>query len=136
MNGLYRWISVPTVDDERGSLSILEGHACLPFDVKRLYYIYNVDSDQSRGYHAHKDLEQVFIAMSGQFQIVLDNGHESQVLTLSSPARALYVPSMTWRVLNQFTPDAVCLVLASRTYEEEDYIHDYELFRRLAQENK
>jgi mannose-6-phosphate isomerase-like protein (cupin superfamily) len=120
------WIQFPQLKEIRGSLSFIEFPSHIPFDIKRIYYIYDVPGGESRGAHAHKDLEQVFIAMSGGFQITLDDGLSyKESFYLTRPDQGLYVPKGLWRDLGQFTSGAMCLVLASQIYQKEDYIRDY-----------
>ena len=125
------WLYFPKIKDIRGTLSFIEAPTHIPFDIKRIYYIYDVPGGESRGAHAHKQLEQVFIAMSGGFQITLDDGLSyKESFYLTRPDEGLYVPRGFWRDLGQFTSGAMCLVLASDIYLKEDYIRDYDAFKR------
>lgn len=122
--------NIPKISDGRGNLSFVEEMNHVPFDVKRIYYLYDVPSEQHRGGHAHKDLEQFIIAISGSFDIVLDDGFEKVKINLYRPDQGLYVPRMIWRDLVNFSDNAVCLVLASQLYSETDYFRDYDEFTR------
>lgn len=122
------WLTINTHKDHRGSLSFLEKSNGLPFDVKRIYYLYDVPITHTRGHHSHHELEQVFICLNGSFEISLHDGVVNRTFYLNDPARALFVPKRTWRVLENFAHNTVCLVLASHEYSEEDYIRDFTLF--------
>lgn len=126
-----RILELPEFVDGRGGLTYIEQSNHVPFDIKRVYHIYDVPPDQTRGEHAHEDLEQVLIAVSGKFTINIDDGRVSESVTLNKENEGLYLPSMTWREMKGFSEHAVCLVLASEYYDEEDYIDDYERFRAL-----
>jgi len=115
--------------DGRGSLSAVESNIDAPFEIKRVYYMYGIPGGQVRGAHAHKELEQLVIAVAGSFEIVLDDGQSVVTTVLDDPAKALYVPRMNWRTLQNFSKDAVCLVLASALYDEGDYYRSYEEFK-------
>jgi len=123
-------IQIPSVDDIRGSLSFLQKHNGYEFDINRVYYLYNTKVNNVRGIHAHKKLEQVIISLHGEFEITLDDGVSRKVYNLDSPSEGLYVCPMIWREVKPIANDGVCMVLASRRYEEEDYIHDYDDFIR------
>lgn len=125
-------IDLPRFTDARGSLSFLEGEKHVPFSISRIYYLYDVPPDAERGAHAHKDLEQLIIAISGSFDVILDDGSGKRRFSLSRPDRGLYVCPMIWRDLVDFSPGAVCLVLASKPYDEKDYFRDYEEFHLAA----
>lgn len=127
-----KWIDFQSLGDERGELVALEigMEKAVPFDIKRVYYIYRTAEGVSRGYHAHKNLKQVAISVSGQCRIVLDNGLEREDVWLNSPTRGLLIESMTWREMHNFSDDCVLLVLASEHYDESDYIRDYQEFVR------
>lgn len=115
--------------DGRGSLSAVESNIDAPFEIKRVYYMYGIPGGQVRGAHAHKELEQLVIAVAGSFEIVLDDGQSVVTTVLDDPAKALYVPKMNWRTLQNFSKDAVCLVLASALYDESDYYRNYEEYK-------
>ena len=111
--------------DRKGNLSVVENGRTLPFDVKRVYYIYDVPGGESRGAHAHKDLEQLIIAASGSFRVTLDDGKVKRSFFLNRPYQGLHVKPGIWRDLDDFSSGAVCMVLASEVYQAEDYIRDY-----------
>jgi len=115
--------------DGRGKLAAVESNIDAPFEIKRVYYMYGIPDAQVRGAHAHKELEQLVIAVAGSFEVRLDNGKVATTTVLDDPAKALYVPKMNWRVLQNFSKDAVCLVLASALYDESDYYRNYEEYK-------
>lgn len=117
--------------ERKGNLSVVDGNKDFPFDVKRVYYLYDVPGGESRGAHAHYELEQLIIAVSGSFTVTLDDGKEKRRFVLSRPYRGLYVRPGMWRELDEFSSGAVCLVLASDGYLAEDYIRDYDFFLKL-----
>lgn len=119
-------IDLSRISDSRGSLTFVESGKEIPFDIKRIYYLYDVPGGAERGEHAHKDLHQLIIAMSGSFDVVLDDGTAKKRFHLSRSYYGLYVCPMIWRVLENFSYGAVCLVLASNLYDEDDYYRDYE----------
>ncbi len=121
-------IEIPKVHDERGSLGVIE-KSIIPFNMKRVYYLYDVPSDSYRGGHAHKKQESVIIALSGSFEVVLDDGSNKKREVLNKPNQALYLPSGIWREIENFSSGSVCLVLASTEFEEVDYIRDYEAYK-------
>lgn len=126
----HRLIELPVVPDHRGNLSFLEGGRHVPFEIARVFYLYDVPAGESRAGHALRDVEQLLIAVSGSFDVVLDYGGERAVITLNRPYLGLYLPSLVWRELENFSSGAVCLVLASAPYDEAAYYRDYEEFRR------
>jgi len=126
-----RIIKVPTFSDPRGNLSFLESNNHIPFDVKRIYYLHNMPFGSERGSHAHKTLEQIVIAINGEFTLQLNNGKEIISYTLDNPTNALYIPKMHWRDLYGFSPNAICLVLASDFYSEDDYIRNFDAFKKI-----
>jgi len=121
-------MSLPKLHDERGNLSFLENSIHIPFNISRIYYLYDVPENQERGGHAHKELSQAIIAISGSFDITLNDGFNRKKINLSRPDQALYVCPMIWRDLGSFSKGAVCMVLASHKYDEQDYIHNYESY--------
>jgi dTDP-4-dehydrorhamnose 3,5-epimerase-like enzyme len=125
-------VNFPKVSDPRGNLTFVEGRRHVPFEIKRVYYLYDVPGGETRGGHAHKKLEQVIIAMAGSFDVVLDDGHSRKTVSLNRSYYGLYVPRMVWRELVNFSSGAVCLVLASEPYEEKDYLRDYDEFLEVA----
>lgn len=114
--------------DERGQLVALEEYKDIPFEIKRVYYMYGTKQEVIRGYHAHKNLEQILICIHGSCKVLLDNGEEKKKVFLERPYEGLYVSNDMWREMYDFSPDAVLLVLASDYYKEEDYIRDYDKF--------
>jgi len=114
--------------DRRGQLIAIEALKDIPFEVKRVYFLYNTTPGVSRGFHAHKALQQVLICVSGSCRILLDNGRERESVILDSPAKGVYVSNTMWREMHDFSDDAVLLVLASEYYDEQDYIRDYQDF--------
>ncbi len=126
-------MSLPFIPDERGSLSFIEGKRHIPFEVKRLFYLYDVPSGQSRGAHAHKTLEQFILCLNGEFEVEVDDGKNKQRFHLSKPSQGLYLPPLIWTAVEQFRPQSICLVLASDHYDEADYYRHYPDFLRAAQ---
>jgi dTDP-4-dehydrorhamnose 3,5-epimerase-like enzyme len=121
-------IELPKIQDERGNLTFIEQNNHIPFDVKRVYYLYDVPGGERRGGHAHKDLEQFIIAANGSFDLKLDDGFEEKTFHLNRPYYGIYLPTMLWRELENFSSGSVCLVLASDYYDPDDYIRDYETY--------
>ena len=124
-------IELPVVHNESGSISVLENKKNMPFDIKRIYYLYDVPGGEARGGHAHKALYQLIIAASGSFNVTLDDGHVKRTVTLNRPYQGLYVVPGIWRELDNFSSGSVCLVLASEEYDEADYIRTYEEFQKI-----
>ena len=114
-----------SIRDNRGNLTFVEGQHHIPFDIKRVYWLYDVPGGESRGGHAHRELQQFIIAASGSFDIVLDDGKEKKRIHLNRSYMGLYVPKMIWRELDNFSSSSVCLVLASEIYDEKDYYRNY-----------
>jgi WxcM-like, C-terminal len=121
-------VRLPVVPDERGKLSFIEGGRHVPFDIARVYYLYDVPAAAVRGGHAHKDLKQLIIALSGSFDVRLDTGRFRRVIQLNRPNIGLLMSSKIWRELDNFSSGGICLVLASMPFEEADYYRDYETF--------
>lgn len=121
-------IEVPTVSDTRGKLAVVE-KKCIPFDIKRVYYLYDVPSDSYRGGHAHKKLYQMLVALSGSFEVHVKDGENERKITLNKPDKGLLIVPGIWREIDNFSSGSVCLVLASEEYDESDYIRDYEDFK-------
>ena len=119
---------LPKITDPRGNLTVAEGLDIVPFEIKRAYWVYDVPGGGSRGGHAHKRLHQFVIAVSGSFHVTLDNGFERQTVLLNHPYQGLLIDTGIWRTLDDFSSGAVCLVLASEHYDEDDYIYDYDEF--------
>ena len=120
-----RLIDLPKISDPRGNLTFIEGGNHISFDIERVYCLYDVPGSSSRGAHAHKALHQLIIAMSGSFDVVLDDGHKKKRFHLNRPYCGLYVCPMMWRELDNFSSGSICMVLASNTYDEDDYYRDY-----------
>ena len=112
----------------KGNLTVVENGVTLPFDVKRVYYLYDVPGGESRGSHAHINLEQLIVAASGSFRVTLDDGNCKRSFVLNRPYQGLYIKPGIWRDLDDFSSGAVCMVLASEVYQAEDYIRDYDDF--------
>ncbi|MBS97267.1 MAG: dTDP-6-deoxy-3,4-keto-hexulose isomerase [Oceanospirillaceae bacterium] len=127
---LVNWIEFQSLGDARGSLVAIEIglEKSIPFEIKRVYYIYRTESGVTRGHHAHKKLRQVAICMNGKCRVVLDNGKSREEVWLKSPTEGLLIEEMTWRELYDFSDDCVLLLLASEHYDESDYIRDYDRF--------
>lgn len=121
-------IDLPKITDPRGNLTFAEAQSMVPFDIKRVYWVYDVPGGESRGGHAHKHLKQFVVALSGSFTVTLDDGRERKTVLLNHPWQGLLIDVNTWRTLDDFSSGAVCMVLASEHYEEGDYIYDYNEF--------
>lgn len=130
MSDLIQLIDIPKIEDPRGNLAVIEKDV-IPYDVRRTYYLFDVPSGAYRGGHAHKECLELLIAVSGSFEVVLDNGKEKQHVMLNNPTKGLLIPINMWRELENFSSGAVCLVLASHTFDEGDYIRDYDTFKAL-----
>ncbi len=120
-------IEIPKIENSLGNIAVIENDI-IPFEIKRVYYLYDIPSSSIRGGHSHKTLQQVLIAISGSFDVVLKNGKSIKTVTLNKPDKGLLIKHNTWRELENFSSGAVCLVLASAVYEEEDYIRDFNEF--------
>lgn len=129
-----RLIELPRINDPRGNLTFIEGGRHIPFDIRRVYYLYDVPGGATRAGHGHRKLQQVIIAMSGSFDVTLDDGAQRQVYHLNRSYSGLYVPAMMWREINNFSSGSVCMVLASELYDESDYYYNYDDFRRATAE--
>ena len=123
-------IHIPKVEDYRGNLAIIEKDV-VPFEIKRVYYLYDVPSSAQRGGHAHKNQSEFLIALSGSFDVILNDGKSIEKVTLNKPDKGLLIKTNVWRELNNFSSGSVCLVIASDVFEEEDYIRDFNLFLEL-----
>ena len=123
-------IDLPKIQDPRGNLTFIEGGNHVPFDIQRVYYLYDVPGGAERGGHAHKDLHQLIIAMSGSFDVILDDGKDKKRVHLNRSYHGLYICPMIWRELDNFSSGSVCMVLASNHYTEDDYYRDYAAFMR------
>lgn len=120
-------IEIPKIEDYRGNIAVIENDV-VPFDIKRVYYLFDVPSNSHRGGHAHKNLIQLLIPLSGSFDVVLNDGRENQIITLNKPDKGLLIKPTIWRELENFSSGAVCLVIASEVYEEDDYIREFDQF--------
>ena len=129
-----RIIQLPKVEDVRGNLTFIEENRHVPFEIKRVYYLYDVPGGEARGGHAHKQHQEFIIAASGSFDVVLDNGYGKKRYHLNRSYYGLYSPSMIWRELDNFSSGSVCLVLASEYFDEQDYVRDYGDFKEIVEE--
>lgn len=135
-----RWYGFNKLGDFRGALTSIESEIDTPFAIKRVYYLYYTLPDIRRGFHAHKRLEQILVCITGQCKVLLDDGYSKEIVQLSEPNLGLYVDTMVWREMYDFSEDCVLLVLASEHYDESDYIRNYEEFlcavRAMEQEKR
>ena len=132
----YRLIKFADLGDERGNLVVIEGEGMdIPFDIKRVFYIYGSDSTVVRGQHANRETEFLLVNVSGNSKVRVDNGEESAVIELNRPRMGLYLSSMLWKDMYDFSDDSVLLVLASRHYDEKEYIRDYDTYLQALREN-
>lgn len=125
-------LDLPRINDRRGNLSVIEGNT-LPFEMKRVYYLYDIPSNAKRGGHAHIDQQEVLIALSGSFDVIVDDGKQKQTHTLNNPGKGLLIVEGIWRELKHFSAGAVCLVVSSAMFSEEDYIRslkDFKLYKK------
>jgi hypothetical protein len=123
-----RIIVLPKIES-LGYLTVIEAERQIPFKIERIYYIYDVPKDQGRGGHAHKNLEQLIIAINGSFDVIVEDKTGRRIFHLEKPDQGLYISRMTWREIENISPGAVCLVIASKLYDESDYIRDYDNFK-------
>lgn len=129
---LCRLIDLPKATDPRGNLTFIEGGRHIPFEIKRVFYLYDVPAGESRGAHAHRSLEQFLVCLAGSFDVALDDGSDRRLVHLNRPWIGLYIPPKIWAAEVDFDPGTVCLVLASALYDEHDYIRDYAVFVHAA----
>jgi dTDP-4-dehydrorhamnose 3,5-epimerase-like enzyme len=122
-------IQIPKIEDNRGNISIIENDV-VPFEIKRVYYLYDIPSSSKRGGHAHKEQFELLIPLSGSFDVVLKNGKEERIVALNKPDKGLLIKSNVWRELENFSSGAVCLVISSGVFSEDDYIRDFEDYLR------
>ena len=123
-------ISIPKIEDNRGNLSVIENDV-IPFEIKRVYYLYDVPAGAERGGHAHIDQKEFLIALSGSSDVVLNDGQNQQIVSLNKPYEGLLINQGIWRELNNFSSGSVCLVIASAVYDEQDYIREFDEFLKL-----
>lgn len=125
-----RLLEFRQIHDPRGTLTPVENLQDIPFEIQRVYYLYDIAIGASRAGHSHKELQQVLIPVSGSFDVHVDDGCQKRTFTLNQPYQGLYIPSMVWREIDNFSPKAVCVSLASLPYDEQDYFRRYEDFLR------
>lgn len=133
---LIKTVSFKPLGDDRGSLVALESEQNVPFEIKRVYYIFGTKAGVARGYHAHRNLKQVAVCVTGSCRFVLDDGIRREEVILNSPTTGLVIEDMVWREMHDFSADCVLMVLANQYYDESDYIRDYEAFVRAAHNNE
>ena len=131
-----RIIELPKISDPRGNLTFVEANRHIPFDIKRVYYLYDVPGGSERAGHGHKKLQQLFIAMSGSFDLLIDDGHEKKKYHMNRSYYGLYVCPMIWRNLDNFSSGSVCMVFASDYYDESDYYREYQDFIEAVNQKK
>lgn len=131
-NGSAKIVDLPKILDHRGNLSFIEGKKHIPFEIRRVYWIYDVPGGEVRGGHAYKTLNEFIVALSGSFDVILHDGKEEMKFSLNRSYYGLYVPNMYWRRIENFSTNSLALILASDFYKEEDYLRDFEEFKRLA----
>lgn len=124
-------VNIPKIEDPRGNLSVIEKEV-VPFEIKRVYYLYDVPAGAERGGHAHKKLQQFLVALSGSFDVILNDGKEEKIVTLNKPFEGLLITNGIWRELKNFSSGAVCLVVASDVFEEADYIREFNEFLAIS----
>lgn len=129
-------IQLPKFLDERGNLSFVEQFRHIPFEIKRTYWLYDVPGGECRGGHAYKENQELIIALSGSFDVLLDNGNEKKTYHLNRSYYGLYVPKGLWREMENFSTNSLALVLSSTKYSEDDYVYDYDEFRKLKHDGK
>ena len=129
-------IELPKISDSRGNLTFIESYRHIPFEIKRAYYLYDVPGGADRGGHAHKELQQLIIALAGSFDVKLDDGTQSSLFHLNRSYQGLLVNTMIWREISNFSSGSVCLVLASTFFQEDDYYRDYEEFVRAVRSRR
>ena len=127
-------LDITKVHDTRGNLSVIQGNA-IPFDIKRVYYLYDIPSGGRRGGHSHKNQQELLVALSGSFDVILNDGDEQKTVTLNKPNVGLLIVNGIWRELENFSSGSVCLVLASDVFEEEDYIRDFNEYKDYLKSN-
>jgi hypothetical protein len=125
-----RIIELPKITNRQGNITFVEGNSHIPFDISRVYYLFDVPGGAARGGHAHKDLQQLIISVMGAFDVILDDGNNKKIVRMDRAYYGLYVPFMIWRELDNFSSGAICLVLASLPFDETDYYRDYDEYLR------
>lgn len=125
---LIEWIELPNLGDHRGSLVVAEANRNIPFSIQRLYYIFGAQPDVPRGFHAHKELQQIAFCIQGSCKMLMNNGKEKQEVLIGQPNKGLFIPPMVWHEMHGFSEDCILLVLASDHYDESDYIRNYDQF--------
>lgn len=120
-------LAIPKIEDPRGNLSVIE-HNVIPFEIKRVYYLYDVPSGAERGGHSHREQHEFLVALSGSFDVILNDGNHQKTVTLNKPFEGLLITNGIWRELKNFSSGAVCLVIASDVFSEEDYIREFDDF--------
>jgi len=123
-----KFVTLPKIMDPRGNLTFIEGNNHIPFDIKRVFYLYDVPTEESRGAHAHHKLHQFLICLSGSFDVAIDDGEFQATIHLNRPWKGLHIPPLIWAAEINFDPGSVCLVLASDLFREDDYIRDYDQY--------
>jgi len=126
-----KWIDLPKIVDVRGNLSFIESNRHIPFEIKRAFWIYDVPGGETRGSHAYLHLSEFIIALSGSFDVILDDGREERKFSLNRSYYGLYIPNLIWRSLANFSTNSSCLVLSNGQYNENDYVRDYPQFLKL-----
>jgi len=132
MSDLIKWLEFPYLGDGRGGLVALEGGKTIPFKIQRVYYLFGTERGATRGLHAHLELKQVLICVTGHCKVLLDDGVESETVILDSPNKGLLVSGLVWREMSEFSSDCVLLVIADQHYDEADYIRSYDRFKKLS----
>ena len=133
---IINWVNLSSHGDDRGSLVSIEGNSSIPFNIKRVYYLYATKKDVRRGLHAHKILKQIMVCISGSCNVLLDDGLNKEVAKLDSPDKGILVEGMIWRDMFDFSPDCVLLVVADQNYDEKDYIREYNRFLETIKDDK
>lgn len=126
-----RIVDLPRIRHDNGSLTFFQNSPEAPFPVKRVFYLYDIPGDSERGGHSHHQAQELIVALSGCFDVVLNDGHQSRRFTLNRPYRGLYIPAGIWRELNNFSSGSVCLVLTSEKFDEDDYVREFDRFLEL-----
>jgi len=137
MDRLIKWVEFPPLGDDRGSLVALEANETIPFDIKRVYYLFGTKKDVTRGLYAHLALKQVMLCVTGNCKILLDDdGVVRESVVLDSPIKGLLLERLVWKEMSEFSADCVLLVIASELYDEEDYLRDYKLFKKAVESDR